>query len=71
VCGAQLGQALALAGDQVVEHLAEPGGDGAQLGPLDAGGQLDAVEPLGDHLPRQVDVGAVLERHADLRQPEA
>ena len=36
--GAQLGQALAVAGDEVVEDLAQAGGDRAQLRPLDAVG---------------------------------
>ena len=33
-------------------------------------GQLDRRQPLVDELPGEVDVGAVLERHDDLRQAE-
>ena len=58
---AQLGERLPCAGDDVVEDLAQARGDRAHLRPLDAGGQLDALQPLVDDLAGEVDVGAVLE----------
>ena len=67
--GPQLHRAEALALDGVLEDLAQARADGAQFG-LGAGRQLLARggQPLEDHLPRPVGVGAVLEADDDLRQ---
>ena len=54
----------------VVKDLAQPGRDRSHRRPLDAGGQFDRRQPFVDQLPGEVDVGAVLERDDDLRQPE-
>jgi hypothetical protein len=61
---------LAVAGDQVVEDLAEAGRDRARARALDAGGS-STVQALGDHLPREVDVGAVLEDDVTCDRPNA
>ena len=63
---------LGIGVDGVHEDLAEPGGDGSQLR-IQALGDLrfDLLQALGDLLPGEVDVGAVLEHHGHLREPVA
>jgi hypothetical protein len=58
--------------DRVHEDLAQAGGNRPHLR-LEGGGQLRSglLQALGDLLPGEVDVGAVLEHHGDLRQPVA
>ena len=54
------------------EDFAKTGGDRPKLR-LKAGGQLrfDRLQAVGDQLPREVDVGGVVEHHRHLRQPVA
>ena len=70
VNGAQIGQVVALAGDDIVKDLAQAGGDRSHLGPFHAGRQLDGGQPLVDQLAGEVDVGAVVEGDDHLRQAE-
>src|SRR5688572_22168834 len=51
-----------------MEDLTEAGRDGAELGRLDAERQADSPYPLADHLPGEVDVGALVEGHGYLGQ---
>ena len=71
VDGAQLGEVVALAGDEVVEDLAQarwrPAPSSAARCPS---GSSTVAEPLVDQLAGEVDVGAVLEGDDDLRQAE-
>ena len=53
-----------------MEDLAQPGGDGAKLGPRDARRQLNGLQALGDELPRAVDARVVVEGGHDLREAE-
>ena len=70
VDGAQLGDVVPLAGDDVVEDLAQAGGHRPHLGPRDALGDVHRGQPLVDELAGEVDVGAVLEGHHHLGQAE-
>jgi hypothetical protein len=67
-CSVRLGIGV----DGVHEDLAEPGGDGPQLRIQPLGDlRFDLLQALGDLLPGEVDVGAVLEHHGHLREPVA
>src|SRR5262249_14834360 len=70
VKGPQVGRIVALAGHNVMEDFAQAGGDGPHLRADDTLGDLRRGEPFVDELPGEVDVGAVIEGHDDLGQPE-
>ena len=66
----QLLQRVAVAGHDVVVDLAQAGGHRAHLGLVDAGRKFDGLQPLHDELPREVDVGSVVEGGGHLAQAE-
>ena len=71
VDGAQVGGVVALAGHDVMEDLAQPGGHRPHLRAARCRcGSWTAAQPLVDHLPGEIDVGAVLEHDDHLRQAE-
>ena len=53
-----------------MKHLAQPGGDGPQLRLGNSGGHFHRRQSLRNQLPDEINIGVVLKRHGDLRQPE-
>ena len=66
---AQLGDIVALPGDDVVEHLAQARGDGAHFRAVDIFVQFDRSQPLVYQLAGEVDIGTVAKPTTTCEKP--
>ena len=67
---AQRGEIVAFVRDDVMQHLAQAGRHRAECRFRNAWRQCNRAAPFVDELPGEVDVGAILKSHHDLRQSE-